>query len=140
MPPPLQNKETTHAPWQREFFKNVAVFEALGMSSKNAKALLTEFLELSAKTPLPAIMEVFENGDALERVGIHNKQDTKLRDFMIRFLEPLIRDMTVQGIENIKQILELSKKLPVVIVSNHLSHMDALSIYSLLYRGGGGCA
>ncbi|MCB1175042.1 MAG: 1-acyl-sn-glycerol-3-phosphate acyltransferase, partial [Leptospiraceae bacterium] len=40
------------------------------------------------------------------------------------------------GKEHLKEIIPLLGKFPVVLISNHLSHMDAPSIYNILYREG----
>ena len=131
------HNEKTHAPWQREFFKNITIFEQYGVPRAEAQDLLTHFLELSAKTPRPDFMQVFQDKSALERVGVHNRQNAQLRDFMLRFLKPLTTNFKVQGLANAPQILALARKFPVVFVSNHMSHMDAVGIYTLLYQAGG---
>ncbi len=135
--PAHQKTGTTHAPWQREFFKNITVFEQYGLLRSEAQALLTRFLELSALTPRPDFMQIFQDASALERVGVYNRQNAQLRDFMLRFFKPLTANFKVHGLENTPQIMSLAQKFPVVLVSNHMSHMDAVSIYTVLYQAGG---
>jgi len=127
----------THAPWQREFFKNIEGFMQTGLAEEKAKEILMTFLKLSSTTPMPAVMESFRKPEVLEAVGVHTKQVPELRDFMAMFLDPIMRNFTVEGLENLKSILPLLGKYPVTLISNHLSHLDAPAIYNLLYRQGG---
>ncbi len=133
----MTEKEATHAPWQREFFKNIEGFMRLGMSEEEAKGILMKFLKLSGQTPIPKVMESFRSEEALEEVGVHTKRDPEIRDFMVEFLSPLMSKFTVEGKENLNQIIPLMGKFPMALVSNHLSHLDAPAIYNLLYREGG---
>ena len=132
-----QKSPDTHAPWQREFFKNIEAFIRYGVPEEEAKERLYKFLKLSVETPLPAVMETFKDPSALERVGVHTRQNPELRDFVVSFLSPLMTNFTFEGEENLKYILPLTGKFPVVLISNHISHLDAPSIYQLLYRQGG---
>ena len=133
----MTEKEATHAPWQREFFKNIEGFMRLGLSEEDAKGILMKFLKLSGSTPMPKVMESFRSEEALEQVGVHTARDPEIRDFMVEFLSPLMSKFTVEGKENLQQIIPLMGKFPMALVSNHLSHLDAPAIYNLLYREGG---
>lgn len=133
----MSEKDATHAPWQREFFKNIEGFVRLGMPEEKAKGILMEFLQLSAKTPKPRVLESFQSEDALEEVGVHTPRNPELRDFMVDFLSPLMSKFTVEGKENLEHIIPLMGKFPMALVANHLSHLDAPAIYNLLYREGG---
>jgi len=125
------------APWQREFFKNIESFVRFGLSHDRAKSMLLEFLTLSSKTPQPRVMECFRLDDALDTVGVYTQRNPMIRDFMVEFLEPLMKNFTVEGIENIKSITPLFGRYPITLISNHISHLDAPAIYNLLYREGG---
>ncbi|MCE9599273.1 MAG: 1-acyl-sn-glycerol-3-phosphate acyltransferase [Spirochaetia bacterium] len=127
----------THAPWQREFFRNIEGFMQVGMPEDKAKEILMTFLKLSGSTPMPQVMDSFRNPEVLEQVGVHTRQIGELRDFMATFLDPIMRNFAVEGLENLKLILPLLGKYPVTLISNHLSHLDAPAIYNLLYRQGG---
>lgn len=128
---------TTHAPWVREFYKNIDIFVAQGVDPERARGLLTKYLQLSAITPVPRVMETFEDESKLDEVGVYTERRDDIRDFMMEFLEPLLKNFTLEGTENLKYITELMGKFPLTIISNHLSHMDTAAIYGLLYLQGG---
>ena len=133
----MTEKDATHAPWQREFFKNIEGLMRLGMSEEEAKGILVKFLKLSGETPMPKVMESFRSEEALEEVGVHTMRNPEIRDFMVEFLSPLMSKFVVEGKENLDLIIPLMGKFPMALVSNHLSHLDAPAIYNLLYREGG---
>ncbi|RME92787.1 MAG: glycerol-3-phosphate acyltransferase [Candidatus Hydrogenedentota bacterium] len=127
----------THAPWQREFIKNIDVFVKNGVKKEKAEKLLREYMRLSMETPVPKVMKTFEDESALDEVGVYTPRQDNLRDFMIEFLKPLLKNFKVEGLENIKKITPILGKVPVTIVSNHLSHFDTAAMYGLLYLQGG---
>jgi len=127
-------EENFQAPWQKEFFKNIEGFIKFGLNPGKARELLINFIKLSQVTPQPKVMECFRVEDALAEVGVYTQQNPSIRDFMVEFLEPLMSNFTVSGTENIRPVLPLLGKVPVVLVSNHISHLDAPAIYNLLYR------
>ncbi len=121
-------KEVAHAPWQREFFKNIDSFEGYGLSEEQARELLTTFLKLSGSTPMPAVMDSFRSPERLEEVGVYTRRMPHLRDFMVSFLRPLLSQFAVEGKENLKYIMPLIGRFPIVMIANHLSHLDAPAI------------
>lgn len=133
------NAETpgTHAPWQREFFQNIHSFIKAGLSEEESKEILMRFLKLSSTTPMPEVMQSFRDEEALEKYGVHTQRRPEIRDFMARFLNPLLANFEVEGKENLQSIVPLMGKFPLTLISNHLSHMDAAAIYYLLYNEGG---
>ncbi len=134
----MKIKETyTHAPWQKEFFKNIQTFEKYGLEKKAAEKLLNTFLELSAKTPRPAVMESLRDESALERVGVYSQKQTEIRDFMLQFLTPLFKEFSIDGLENLSPLMPFLGKVPITLISNHLSHFDTGAIYFLLHQAGG---
>lgn len=124
----------THAPWQREFFKNIDIFMQAGLKEEKARELLVKYLKLSVETPIPQVMETFKDETKLEEVGVFTQRDDKLRDFMIEFLTPMLKKFHIEGEENLQDILPLLGKYPVTLISNHLSHFDTAAIYGLLYN------
>ncbi|MCB1324057.1 MAG: 1-acyl-sn-glycerol-3-phosphate acyltransferase [Spirochaetales bacterium] len=132
-----EKEAATHAPWQKEFFKNIENFTKLGVSESEAREILVKFLKLSGETPMPEVMQSLRDESALERVGVYTRKDPGIRDFMVQFLAPLLRNAVVEGKENLPEINALMGKAPLVLISNHLSHMDAAAIYYILFREGG---
>ncbi|MCS6984385.1 MAG: 1-acyl-sn-glycerol-3-phosphate acyltransferase [Leptospiraceae bacterium] len=133
----IRPEPVTHAPWVREFYKNIEIFVAQGLSEQRARELLTKYLQLSQATPMPRVMETFEDESKLDEVGVYTERRDEIRDFMMEFLDPLLRNFTLEGTENLRYILPLLGKYPITIISNHLSHMDTAAMYGLLYRQGG---
>jgi glycerol-3-phosphate dehydrogenase/1-acyl-sn-glycerol-3-phosphate acyltransferase len=82
-------------------------------------------------------MDCFRIEDALDQVGVYTQRIPSIRDFMVEFLEPLMKNFTVEGLENLDEIIPLMGKYPITLISNHVSHLDAPAIYNLLYREGG---
>ncbi len=127
----------THAPWQREFYKNIDGFVELGVDRKDAHKLLQKFMQMSSTTPLPRVMETFREPSALEEVGVYTERDDEIRDFMIEFFKPLLSRFTLEGKENIELIADMMGKFPITLVANHLSHFDTAAMYCMLYLAGG---
>ena len=132
-----EKKEATHAPWQREFFKNIEGFVEYGVPRDKAEEILTNYLKLTSSTPMPRVMDSFREPEVLEEVGVYTKRNPELRDFMVEFLDPLMAEINIEGLENLKYIIPLLGKFPITLISNHLSHLDAPAIYNILYREGG---
>ena len=127
-------ESATHAPWQREFFKNIDIFMQAGLKEEKARELLVKYLKLSVETPIPRVMETFKDESKLDEVGVFTQRDEKLRDFMMEFLMPMLKKFHIEGEENLQDILPLLGKYPVTLISNHLSHFDTAAIYGLLYN------
>ena len=130
-------KASSQAPWQKEFFKNIEGFMKFGLNHDAARELLMKFLQLSSVTPQPKVMDCFRVDDALDEVGVYTQRIPSIRDFMVDFLEPLMKNFTVEGVENLDELIPLLGKYPITLISNHVSHLDAPAIYNLLYREGG---
>ncbi|HRP70463.1 MAG TPA: 1-acyl-sn-glycerol-3-phosphate acyltransferase, partial [Turneriella sp.] len=133
-PKDLTPDNSTYAPWQREFFKNIDIFVKAGLKEDKAREMLIKYLKLSSETPIPKVMETFKDETKLEEVGVFTERDDKLRDFMIDFLTPMLKKFHIEGEENLQDILPLLGKYPVTLVSNHLSHFDTAAMYGLLYN------
>ncbi|MDH5655904.1 MAG: 1-acyl-sn-glycerol-3-phosphate acyltransferase [Spirochaetia bacterium] len=130
-------KSASQAPWQKEFFKNIESFIKLGINQDAAREMLLKFLKLSAATPQPKVLDCFRFEDALDKVGVYTQSIPGIRDFMVEFLEPLMKNFSVEGIENLEEVIPVLDKFPMTLISNHVSHLDAPAIYNLLYREGG---
>ncbi|TGN08112.1 1-acyl-sn-glycerol-3-phosphate acyltransferase [Leptospira ilyithenensis] len=132
----MTEKEATLGRWHKEFFENIHLFMKSGLSQAEAKSILEEFLVLSQATPKPQVMEIFQEPDRLEEIGVYTDIKKEPRDFMLKFLDPIMKKFTVEGVENLKLLNGVIGKFPVTLISNHLSHLDAPAIFTLLYNTG----
>jgi glycerol-3-phosphate dehydrogenase/1-acyl-sn-glycerol-3-phosphate acyltransferase len=132
----MTEKEATVGRWSKEFFENIHLFIKSGMTEADARKILEEFLYLSNLTPKPRVMEIFNDPSKLEEVGVLTEMNPKPREFMLRFLDPIMKKFTVEGAENLLGLDPVLGKIPVTLISNHLSHLDAPAIFALLYNSG----
>lgn len=132
----MTEKEATLGRWHKEFFENIHLFVKSGLSEAEAKSILEEFLVLSQATPKPKVMEIFQEPERLEEIGVYTDIRPEPRDFMLKFLDPIMKKFKVEGTENLKLLDGIIGKYPVTLISNHLSHLDAPAIFTLLYNQG----
>lgn len=132
----MTEKEATLGRWHKEFFENIHLFVKSGLSESEAKSILEEFLVLSQSTPKPKVMEIFQEPERLEEIGVFTDIRPEPRDFMLKFLDPIMKKFKVEGAENLKLLDGVIGKYPVTLISNHLSHLDAPAIFTLLYNAG----
>ncbi|MGE8720112.1 1-acyl-sn-glycerol-3-phosphate acyltransferase [Leptospira terpstrae] len=132
----MTEKEATLGRWHKEFFENIHLFVKSGLTESGAKSILEEFLVLSQSTPKPKVMEIFQEPERLEEIGVYTDIRPEPRDFMLKFLDPIMKKFKVEGIENLKLLDGVIGKYPVTLISNHLSHLDAPAIFTLLYNAG----
>ncbi|XDD41454.1 1-acyl-sn-glycerol-3-phosphate acyltransferase [Leptospira sp. WS60.C2] len=132
----MTEKEATLGRWHKEFFENIHLFVKSGLSEADAKSILEEFLVLSQATPKPKVMEIFQEPERLEEIGVYTDIRPEPRDFMLKFLDPIMKKFKVEGTENLKLLDGIIGKYPVTLISNHLSHLDAPAIFTLLYNSG----
>lgn len=129
-------KEATVGRWQKEFFENIHIFVKSGMAEEDARKLLENFLIRSGSTPIPPVMNIFKEPESLEKIGVYTEGNESAREFMINFLNPIMSNFKVVGLENLELIDKVIGKYPVTLISNHLSHLDAPGIFHLLYTSG----
>ena len=86
---PIVNSET-HAPWQREFAKNINTFTEAGVKEDKAQELLSRFFKMTSSTPMPKVMQTFQDPSALADVGVYTERDDEIRDFLVEFFKPLV--------------------------------------------------
>ncbi|MCB1156409.1 MAG: 1-acyl-sn-glycerol-3-phosphate acyltransferase [Leptospiraceae bacterium] len=132
----MTEKEATLGRWQKEFFENIHTFIKSGISYDKAKSILEKFLYLSSTTSKPEVMNIFKHPEQLDEIGVHTKSKEDLRQFMMQFLTPIMKNFKVEGTENLKLVKKIMGKVPVTLISNHLSHLDAPAIFQLLYNSG----
>ncbi|MEM7180092.1 MAG: 1-acyl-sn-glycerol-3-phosphate acyltransferase [Spirochaetota bacterium] len=130
----MVEKESSVGKWQKEFFENIHNFIKSGLSQEEARQILEKFLHLSSTTPRPAVMNVFKDPDSLDVVGVHTEKNYETREFMMRFLTPIMKNFKVEGVENLEIVDKIMGKLPITLISNHLSHLDGPAIFQLLYN------
>jgi glycerol-3-phosphate dehydrogenase/1-acyl-sn-glycerol-3-phosphate acyltransferase len=131
-----KEKEASVGRWQKEFFENINIYVKNGMSEGDARQLLEKFLYLSASTPMPRVMNVFKEPESLDKVGVYTEGTSQAREFMIHFLNPIMKNFRVEGLENLDILEKLVGNYPITLISNHLSHLDAPGIFHLLYTSG----
>ena len=124
-------------PWKKEFFKNIDVFEKLGLSKQKAQSLLTKFLKLATEGEAPKVLDSFSDISKLPIIGTYTEYKAEIRSFMIDFLSPFLAQFELKGEKNLTELSSLSGKFPVTIVANHLSHFDAGVLFMVLYNKGG---
>ena len=129
----MTEKEATVGRWQKEFFENIHTYIASGLTEEESRKILEKFLYLSSITPMPPVMNTFKNPDDLEKVGVYTQGTLEARSFMIDFLNPIMKNFKVEGLENLETVEKLIGKFPITLISNHLSHLDAPGIFHLLY-------
>jgi hypothetical protein len=129
-------KEATVGRWQKEFFENIHIFVKSGMAEEDARKLLENFLIRSGSTPIPPVMNIFKEPETLDKIGVYTEGNESAREFMINFLNPIMSNFKVVGLENLELIDKVIGKYPVTLISNHLSHLDAPGIFHLLYTSG----
>lgn len=129
-------KEASVGRWQKEFFENVHIYVKNGMSESEARKLLEKFLYLSSTTPIPPVMNIFKEPELLDQIGVYTEGNSSAREFMVQFLNPIMKNFKVQGLENLEIVEKLVGKYPITLISNHLSHLDAPGIFHLLYTSG----
>ncbi len=130
----MTEKEATLGRWHKEFFENIHLFLKSGLSQSEAKKILEDFLVLSQATARPRVMEVFQEPEKLEEIGVYTEKRDVPRDFMLKFLEPIMKKFRVEGVENLKALDGVLGHFPITLISNHLSHLDAPAIFTLLHN------
>jgi glycerol-3-phosphate dehydrogenase/1-acyl-sn-glycerol-3-phosphate acyltransferase len=127
-------KEASLGRWQKEFFGNIDNFVKSGLTEAESREILEKFLYLCGTTPIPRVMDIFKEPELLETVGVYTEGQESARKFMVSFLNPIMKNFKVEGLENLEIVEKLIGKYPMTLISNHLSHLDAPGIFHLLYN------
>ena len=77
-------------------------------------------------------MKIFDNPDLLNSTDLHTSKVMEINVFMRSFMSTILRNFKVKGEENLKEVIPLLGKFPMVLISNHTSHLDTIVIYSLI--------
>lgn len=132
----MKEKDFSFSKLQKEFFENVHIYTKTKMSFEDAKNLLEHFLYLSSITPPPPVMDIFREPESLDRIGVYTPPDVESREFMLKFLAPILHNFRIEGIEHLDSISKVMDNYPITLVSNHISHLDAPGIFQQLYHSG----
>ena len=135
--PTLKKTKESLLPWKKEFFKNIGVFESLGLPKEKAQELLNGFLQLINKRGIPKVLDVLHDVSKLSKLGTYTEHEKEVRGFMSKFLSPFLSKFKLKGEKNLEILAQLIGKFPITIVSNHISHFDAGVLFMVLYKKGG---
>ncbi len=120
--------------WEEQFFQNVQMFEELGLDGTSARKLVDGFVIRARHTPPLSAAQVIDDPSALGKVSLLNEADPEGRAFMLRLLAPIMTLVEVRGGENLRPLDGLVGRVPITLVSNHTSHLDAPSIFWALWN------
>ena len=135
--PVIKETKETRLSWKKEFFKNIDIFESLGLPKWKAQELLNGFLKLVREVEAPKVLDILSDISKLPKLGTYTAYKPDIRHFMIDFLSPFLSKFELKGEDNLKGLASLIGKFPVTIVANHLSHFDAGVLFMVLYEKGG---
>ncbi len=133
----ISEAKETLLPWKKEFFKNISIFESLGLPKQKAQEFLSKFLRLVNEVGTPKVLNILSDISQLPKLGTYTAYKPDIRSFMISFLSPFLSKFELKGEENLQTLASLTGKFPVTIVANHLSHFDAGVLFIVLYKKGG---
>jgi 1-acyl-sn-glycerol-3-phosphate acyltransferase len=120
--------------WEKQFLQNVEVLRRLGVSGADAQDLVNDFILHARRAPPVSALRPFDDPSTLEATSLLTEAEPRGRAFMLRLLAPVMSQVTVRGTEHLGALAPLVGKVPITLVSNHLSHLDAPAIFAALWH------
>jgi 1-acyl-sn-glycerol-3-phosphate acyltransferase len=120
--------------WEEQFQRNARVFEELGLDGTSARRLVNSFVIRARHTPPSSAAQAFDDPSLLGEVSLLSEADPEGRAFMLRLLSPIMSQVEIRGSENLQPLAGLVGKVPITLVSNHISHLDAPAIFWALWN------
>ena len=82
----------------------------------------------------PKVMDIFEHQELLDKIGIFNQKNEKTHSFMIPLISSILSKFKIEGKENIDLLSNIiDEQIPLIIISNHTSHLDAPTLFTLMH-------
>jgi hypothetical protein len=120
--------------WEQQILRNVEVLEGLGISRDRAEHLVNEFIRIVQQFPPPSVLQVFDDPSAPMPSELLTEAKSDGRAFMLEFLAPIMACVSVDGRHQLDRLAPLLGRIPITVVSNHLSHLDAPAIFWALWH------
>lgn len=110
------------------------MFEEFGLDRKSARRLVDGFVTRARHTPPSSAAQAFDDPTLLSKVSLLSEADPEGRAFMLRLLSPIMTQVDVRGGQNLQPLAGMVGKVPITLVSNHISHLDAPAIFWALWN------
>jgi 1-acyl-sn-glycerol-3-phosphate acyltransferase len=120
--------------WEQQILHNIEVLEELGLNRVRAQHLVSEFVRVAHQIPTPSVLHVFDDPSVQIASDLLTEATPDGRAFMLEFLDPIMACVSVEGMQNLDALAPLLGHVPITVVSNHLSHLDAPAIFHALWH------
>jgi 1-acyl-sn-glycerol-3-phosphate acyltransferase len=132
--PPAGNWRHATDSWEEQFLQNVDVLRRLGVSAADAQDLVNDFIHHARQAQPVSALRPFDDPSTLETTSLLTEAEPRGRAFMLRLLSPVMSQVVFHGTEHLGVLAPLVGKVPITLVSNHLSHLDAPAIFAALWH------
>jgi len=120
--------------WREQFLQNVDVLTQLGVGRDVARELVSDFVDRAERVSPLASLHVFDDPSALDTISLLTEAEPEGRTFMLRLLSPVMAQVAIRGDENLRPLAELLGRVPITLMANHVSHLDAPAIFWALWH------